>query len=123
MPGDPAVDLVLVALERRFSRDRLSGHLQGVRVRTGLRLAEKLMAQPLAEAMATDAVGLAVPVDDDIRKRIAVRCRTVEQRRRSSSEPDQDVGLLRAPLGAAFFLLQLGQSGNVIVHGQPLAVF
>lgn len=115
------MNLVLVALKHRFGRDCLSGHLQGVRVRTGLRLAEKLMAQPLAEALATDAVGLAVPIDGDIRKCIAVRCRAVKQHR-NVGQRDQNVGLFRAPLGAVFLLLQLGQSGNVIVHAQPPGV-
>ena len=117
LPSDPAVDLVLVALERRFSRDCLSSHLQGVGVRTGLRLAEKLMAQPLAEALATDAVGLAVPIDDDVRKRIAVRCRAVKQHR-SVSQPDQNVGLFRA-LPVALSLQKLGQPCDVVIHGRP----
>lgn len=110
------MNLVLVALKHRFGRDCLSGHLQGVRVRTGLRLAEKLMAQPLAEALATDAVGLAVPIDGDIRKCIAVRCRAVKQHR-NVGQRDQNVGLFRAlPVALR---VQLGQPCDVVIHGRP----
>src|SRR5215831_15774716 len=73
LPSDPAMDLVLVALESRFSRDRLSGHLQSVRVRTGLRLAEKLMALPRKAEIGANAVALQVPADGDVCKRVTVR--------------------------------------------------
>jgi hypothetical protein len=102
--SDPAVDLVLVPLKNRLSREGLSRHLQGVGINSTLRPLEVLMSKPHAEGLAADAMGLAVSADDNVCECIAIRRGGVKEGGRVG-KPDQDVRLLLALLASAIFLL------------------
>jgi len=101
---DPTMNLQLGAFEHRLGHDGLDGDLQSIRVDARLRLVEILVTQPLTNPLAADAMGLAVPVDRDVRESVAVRGGGMKESG-SASKPDQHVGLFLALLARAIFLL------------------